>query len=102
MKSFLKDEPLLLISRLKITDENYSKASYFLSRKCDGKLPILNFHISALVDIEVAKGSKDMKEVIFQIRQHVQSLESLNIKNKDWDLISANILSSRTYQSFLR
>ena len=50
LKSTLKNEPFNLISKLKITNENYTVALNMLKERYDNKLVIINNHIKNLLD----------------------------------------------------
>lgn len=102
LKSFLRDEALSLVSELCITDDNYIKALDILRSHYDRKLPVINHHITSLLNVSLQKGPTGLRDFTNQIRQHINALEALEVSVMDnWDLILINILSSKL-DRFLR
>ncbi|KAJ8979111.1 hypothetical protein NQ317_014123 [Molorchus minor] len=96
LKSFLKNEPLSLISELIITDASYDIALDILRKHYDRKLFIINHHISGLLQATLGKGSSGLREFTLQIKQHINALEALEVKvYNNWDLLLIHILSSQ-------
>lgn len=106
LKTHLTDEPLSIINEMRVTDENYEKALGLLKRRYDKKLVIINSHIKSLLDVQpVTNGNAtNLRKFVAQVRQHVNSLETLEVPIEHWDLILIFILSHkldiRTQQAF--
>lgn len=97
LKTALKDEPFKLIEKLQLTNENYVKALDILKQRYDNKLVLIKSHIKHLIDIpQVGKGNaNNLREFLTQVTQHLNSLESLNVPTKEWDLLLIYIFSQK-------
>ncbi|KAJ8976397.1 hypothetical protein NQ317_003947 [Molorchus minor] len=93
LKSALSNEPLNLIDKLQLTNENYTVALNILNERYDNKLVIINNHIRNL--LEVPPVNRNLREFITHTKQHLNSLESLNVSTKEWDLLLIYILSQK-------
>lgn len=97
LKSALKGEPLELISNLSLTNDNYEIAIETLKKRYDNKLSIINTHIKNMVDAQAMKRgtAQELRDFITKIKQNINSLETLKVPVKQWDLLLLHIFSEK-------
>lgn len=89
LKSYLKDEPLKLISNLKLTNENFKVALEFLKERYSNKIAIINAHIKNLLEVPslTKPTAQSLRDFITQIKQDIEALKILNVPVEYWDLL---------------
>lgn len=106
LKSALKNEPLNLINNLKLTNDNFKTAITILEERYGNKHLIINNHIRKLLDTpQITKcNANNLREFLTHVKQHLHSLENLNVPIASWDLllifIFAQKLDFHTRQAF--
>ncbi|KAJ8959564.1 hypothetical protein NQ317_009215 [Molorchus minor] len=106
LKTHLAGEPLTEVREMLVTDDNYKTALDLLKKRYSNKLVIINSHLKALIETpNVTKGdASNLRRFLSHIKQHINSLKSLEVPVDTWDLMLIYLLSHkldfRTHQSY--
>ncbi|KAJ8966512.1 hypothetical protein NQ317_010498 [Molorchus minor] len=102
----LPANPLTEVREMLVTDDNYKTALDLLKKRYSNKLVIINSHLKALIETpNVTKGdASNLRRFLSHIKQHINSLKSLEVPVDTWDLMLIYLLSHkldfRTHQSY--
>jgi len=97
LKSCLKGDAVNILSGLPLTSANYSVALNLLKNRYGSTKRILQMHIRSLLSLQTPniKSAASLRSFVDSVNKHVRGLETLNIRQDNYDIILCEILLSR-------
>lgn len=90
LKSFLRNEPLHLISSLPAVNDSFQVAIDLLKNRYENKLAVVNAYLSNILEIEPLKKctAPILRKFVNDIKQNLDMLEKLNLEVEQlWELL---------------
>lgn len=80
LKSFLRDEPLQLVHKLAVTNENFPTAVEILRKRYENQISVINAHFSALLETQPMNkcNASTLRTFLTNCKKQLGSLKNLN------------------------
>lgn len=97
LKSYLRNEPLNLISTLQLTNDNFQIAIDTLQKRYANKTLLVNTHIKVLMELSSLSksSSQNLREFLTRSKQNLDALSILLSKEEQYELFIIYLLEQK-------
>lgn len=98
LKSFLRDEPLQLVDKLAVTNENFPTAVEILRKRYENQISVINAHFSALLETQPMTkcNASTLRTFLTNCKKQLSSLKNLNYPSeKLWEFLLIYLLTKK-------